>query len=258
MLHAVHGRIRVAIVDSEPNTRDRLRQWLDAAMDVEVVGAGSTDGDAVALADAVSSDLIFLGMRPPDLNGMAALEAVPRARRSAVVFVTDREEYAYRAFELQAVDYLLSPIDAARFEQAMWRARGELLSEGARFMSVVAGLRATPRPPRRLMVKSPGQVTFLDLDEIDWIESAGNYTRVHTGAVAYLTRETMGGMETRLDARFLRVHRSSIVNTNRIGQIRTDAERVWVVLKDGTEVPAGRYIVSRLAEWMSDACAAGE
>lgn len=107
----------------------------------------------------------------------------------------------------------------------------------------------------RLIVKSPGHLTFVDFDEIDWLSAAGNYVRVYAGATVHIARETMNGMGARLDARFARVHRSAIVNTHRIRRISTDrSARTWVVLKDGTEVPAGREIEEHLAGWMRDAC----
>lgn len=253
MVRAVTGRIRVALVD-EVGVREQLRHLLDSVPDVEIVGTGTTHGDALALASTAAPDLMFLGIRLPDLNGMAAFEAMPAARRSAVAFVADREEYAYRAFELQALDYLLCPLDPARVERVVSRARRELLSEG-RLARSAPGTLGAQTAQRRLLIKSPDQLTFVDLDEIDWIESAGNQVRVHAGPATYVSRVTMGAMEMRLDARFVRIHRSAMVNAMRIRGIRQDrSERVSVILKDGTVVTADGHIHDRLAEWLNHAC----
>jgi two-component system LytT family response regulator len=245
--------MRVIIVDDEPLARQRLRHLLSKADDMEIVGEGSTGHDAIALIESLAPDLVFLDIQMPDLDGLTAIAHVPAAARPQVIFVTAHDTYAHQAFDVDALDYLLKPFSVERFEEALGRARRRFSSgqgEGPQIASLLSMLRAEPKP-HRLVAKSGDNVSFIRFDEIDWIESAGNYARVHAGAEAHLIRETMKNLEVRLDQRFIRVHRSTIVNSDRIKVITADATGAqWVVLRDGTRLSAGRYIESRLKKWI--------
>lgn len=243
---------RVALVDDDPAERERLRSLLEAAPDIDIVGAGLTGDDAIALSTSVSPDVLFVAIRDPHLNALASVGALPLDRRPAVVVIAEREDYAFQAFETQAVDYLLTPFSDARFERCLARVRR---------MAGATPERGLPLPrragltTRRLIVRTPGLLTFVPLGEIDWVESAGNYVRVHAGPDTHITRESMTSVEARLDERFVRVHRGAIVNADRIRRISNDdSGHPWVVLKDGTQISAGRYIEGKLREWVNSAC----
>jgi two-component system, LytTR family, response regulator len=247
--------MRVIIVDDEPLARQRLRQLLSTAGDVQIVGEGASGLDAIALIQSLTPDLVFLDIEMPDLDGFAAMAHLPAAARPAVIFVTAHETYAHQAFEIEALDYLLKPFSPERFKGALARARRHIAgaqAEGPGIASLLSLLR-DDRRPHRLVAKSGDKVAFIRFDEIDWIESAGNYARVHAGAETHLIRETMKNLETTLDHRFIRVHRSTIVNSDRIKVITADRHGApWVVLRDGTRLSAGRYIESRLKKWMEN------
>jgi two-component system LytT family response regulator len=248
--------IRAVVVDDEPLARQRLRHLLQQAGDIQIVGEGSTGYDAIRLIETVAPNLMFLDIQMPDLDGLAALARVPAESRPQVIFVTAHDEYAPQAFEVEALDYLLKPFSVERFREALQRARRRLAAdqaEGPQIASLMSLLRTGPPRQQRLVVKSPEQVTFIKYEDIDWIESAGNYARVHVGTDAHLMRETMKNLESRLDNRFIRVHRATIVNSDRIKLISVDGDGApWVVLRDGTRLSAGRYIESRLRKWMEN------
>ena len=247
--------MRVIIVDDEPLARQRLRHLLSRAADIEIVGEGSSGLDAIALIESLAPDLVFLDIQMPDLDGLAAMAQLPASARPPVIFVTAHDTYAHQAFEVEALDYLLKPFSVERFEEALARARRRIAGaqgDAPQIASLLSILR-DGRRPHRLVAKSGDNVAFIRFDEIDWIESAGNYARVHVGAEAHLIRETMKNLEARLDHRFIRVHRSTIVNSDRIKVITADSGGApWVVLRDGTRLSAGRYIESRLKKWVEN------
>jgi two-component system LytT family response regulator len=246
--------LRVAIVDDDPAGRERLRPVLEAAPDVEIVGAGMTGDGAIALAGSVLPDILFVAVRDPRLNPLASVAALPPERRPAIIVIAEREEYAFHAFETQAIDYLLVPFSDDRLERSLARARRLLGAPPERPSGPVRSPRAG-LATRRLIVRTPGQLTFIPLAEIDWVESAGNYVRVHAGPDTHTTRESMKSVEVRLDDRFIRVHRGAIVNSDRIRRISNDESgHPWVILKDGTQISAGRYIEGMLREWVNSAC----
>jgi two-component system LytT family response regulator len=189
------------------------------------------------------------------VDGFGVIDAVGADRMPIVVFVTAYDEYALRAFEVRALDYLLKPFTRTRFQETLKHARASLERRragdlGRRLLALVHDI--TPDPPKleRLVVKSGGRVCFLRTDEIDWIEAAGNYVRLHLGPESHLFRETMTRMESRLDTRqFVRVHRSHIVNTERIKELQPwfNGESV-VVLRNGTKLPLSRGYRDRLQE----------
>jgi two-component system, LytTR family, response regulator len=247
--------IRAVIVDDEALARERLRHLLSHEQDFALVGEGATGREAITLVETLSPDLMFLDVAMPELDGVEALTAVPERQRPAVIFVTAHNGYAPKAFDLDALDYLLKPFSVERFHQALGRARRRIVegrsADDERLLALLSLWRERADRAERLVVKSCDQFTFLSLDEIDWVEASGNYVRVHVGSEAFVIRESMKGMEARLDSRFLRAHRSTIVNADRIRLITIgDDGHPCIVLRDGRCLPAGRQIETRVRNWL--------
>jgi two-component system LytT family response regulator len=248
-------KIRTLVVDDEPMARERVLSLLQQEEDVEVVGECSDGAQAVAAIQHQSPDLVFLDVQMPGVDGFGEIEAVGSERMPTVVFVTAYDEYALRAFEVHALDYLLKPFGRDRFQETLKHARASLERRragdlGRRLLALVNDIKPERPNLERLVVKSGGRVFFLRTEEIDWIEAAGNYVRLHLGEESHLFRETMNRMETRLDTRrFVRIHRSRIVNTERIKELQPwfNGEYV-VILRNGTRLPLSRGYRDRLQE----------
>ncbi len=252
--------IRVLIVDDEPLARQRLRALLRGRDEIEIVGECADGDSAVAAVRDVAPDLLFLDVQMPGLDGFGVLERVGADQAPAVIFVTAYDQYAIRAFEVHALDYLLKPFDRDRFEKALQRALAHL-QPGAngdtspKLHSLLEEVHAGRKPAERLVIKSGGRVFFLRVDEIDWIEAAGNYLRVHVGKERHLLRETMNHIENRLDAaKFLRIHRSTIVNVDRIKELQPWFHGDYVVvLRDGTQLALSRGYRQKMHELFGEA-----
>jgi two-component system, LytTR family, response regulator len=241
--------IRALIVDDEPLARRGLARHLVAEGDVEVVGECGDGASAVAAIGELAPDLVFLDVEMPEVDGFDVVRAVGAGAMPAVIFVTAFDQYAVRAFDVHALDYVLKPIDVARFRVAVARARERLARPeandlAARIAAALAdiGRAAPPTFAKRLAVKSDGRVTLVDVGDVDRIEAAGNYVEIVAAGKRHLMRETMASLEARLDPeRFVRVSRSAIVNADRVRELRPMFNGdVVVVLRDGTEVSAGR------------------
>jgi two-component system LytT family response regulator len=248
-------KIRTLVVDDEPIGRERVLSLLQHEEDVEIVGECSDGAQAIVAIQQQAPDLVFLDVQMPGATGFGVIDAVGPERMPNVIFVTAYDEYALKAFEYHALDYLLKPFNRARFQQTLKHARASLERRragdlGRRLLALVNDIK--PEAPRleRLVVKSGGRVFFLRTDDIDWIEAAGNYVRLHLGEESHLFRETMNRMETRLDARrFVRIHRSRIVNTERIKELQPwfNGEYV-VILRNGTRLTLSRGYRDRLQD----------
>ena len=240
-------KIRTLIVDDEPLARERVMSLLQQESDVEVVGECSDGGQAVSAIQQQAPDLVFLDVQMPGCDGFEVIRHIGADRMPTVVFITAYDEYALQAFEVHALDYLLKPFDKDRFQQTLRHAREALERRragdlGRRLLALVHDIKPEPRREERLVVKSGGRVFFLRTDEIDWIEAAGNYVRLHLGTESHLFRETMNRIEARLDPRrFSRIHRSRIVNTERIKELQPwfNGEYV-VILRDGQRLTLSR------------------
>ncbi len=240
--------IRTCIIDDEPLARERIRSLLAQEPDVEVVGESGDGGEAVEAIRRTRPDLVFLDVQMPVLDGFGVLETLAADVPPAVIFCTAYDQYALQAFDVHALDYLLKPFNGRRFRKAMDRARLELMKEGSspamneKLLSLLETLRNEKKAPERLVLKSSGRVSFLKVDEIDWIEAEGNYVRLHTGNSSHLLRETMKGIEAKLDPkRYIRIHRSTIVNTDRIKELQPLFHGEYaVILRDGTRLTASR------------------
>jgi two-component system LytT family response regulator len=242
--------LKVLIVDDEPPARRRLRALLRDEPDVEVIGE-CEDGDAaLAALEHESADLVFLDVQMPGKDGLDVVRALG-PRMPPVVFVTAYDRYALQAFEVHAVDYLLKPFDRQRLRRALERARTLRSAEPAfarKLLALVADLKSAASL-RRVVVKSSGSVCFVDVDEIDWIEATGHYFCLHCGPKTHVVRGTLAALEQKLDAgRFVRIHRSTIVNVERIQELRPAFHgELLVILKDGTRLDCSRNNASRLA-----------
>ena len=220
---------------------------LEQEPDVEVIGACKNGREAAPAILRDVPDLVFLDIQMPGLDGFGVIDAVGEKRMPHVIFVTAYDEHALRAFEVGALDYLLKPIDGARFSETLDRARSRIRIENLeavseRLRKMMAALRVEKHHLERLSIKSAGRIIFLSVDEIDWIEAADNYVQVHAGRESHLLHATMNGLESRLDPdKFLRIHRSAIVNVGRIKELHPMFHGEYrVVLKDGTKLTSGR------------------
>ena len=259
--------IRTLIVDDEPLGRSGISARLKGEPDIEIVGECANGRSAIESIRALSPDLLFLDVQMPGLNGFEVLAEIGVESLPVVIFVTAYDDYALRAFDVHALDYLLKPIDDERFKLALRRARTHLKQRGEsrlgqKFVTLLADLQvSTPSlkqqsPPltNRFVVKSGGRIFFVKDEEIDWVEAVGDYVRLHAGPQSHLVRETMTAMETRLDRRFLRIHRSIIVNTERIKELHPYFNGEYsVVLLDGTQLKSSRGYRERLREHFGDA-----
>jgi two-component system LytT family response regulator len=245
--------LRVVVVDDERLARQKIRTLLGRESGVEIVRECANGAEAVDAIRDERPDLVFLDVQMPGMDGFGVLRALGSGAASpAIVFVTAHEKYAVKAFEVHAIDYLLKPFDRSRFRVALDRAREQLATGAhhdcaARIAAMIREMQA-PAFVERIAVRSGGRMFFVRVDEIDWIEAADNYARIHHRKGAHLVRETMTALEATLDPRrFVRVHRRAIVNLDRIEEVRTlfHGEQV-VVLRGGVEVACGRAYRERL------------
>jgi len=243
--------MRVLIADDEPLACERLRTLLTAERDVELVGEFHDGRSAAEAIRKFAPDLVFLDVQMPEMDGFAMLESLTTP--PAVIFVTAFDQFAIRAFEVCALDYLLKPFDRERFSKALARGRAECDRRsasdlGARLQSLLTELQGRKQCIDRLVVRSGGRVLFLRVDELDWIESAGNYVKLHAGAEEYLYRETMSRMEASLDpSRFARIHRSTIVNVERVKELHPMFRGDFtVILRDGRRLTLAKAYRDRL------------
>jgi two-component system, LytTR family, response regulator len=237
-------KIRAIIVDDEPLAREGIRTFLAEEADVEVIGECAEGASAVRAVEKRRPDLLFLDVQMPRLNGFEVLEAIAPELMPLVIFTTAHDDHAIRAFEVNALDYLLKPFKQARFKTALQRAREQLAARAdggvdPRLDSLLAGLRSPRRDGLRILVKTSDHILFLKPEEIDHIEAAGNYLVLHAGKGRHIIRDTMAAMETRLGpAGFMRISRSAMVNLNQIAQVESMLApgEFCVILKSGARL----------------------
>ncbi len=251
--------IRTLIVDDEPLARRRIRRMLARHADIDVIGECANGREAVAAINEQQPALVFLDVQMPEVDGFAALGALDLYEMPLVIFVTAYDQYALRAFEVHALDYLLKPFDRRRFDIAMQRAKSRLANERSdvsqRTIALLEELRAQQSHVERMVIKAGGRAFFLKTDEIDWIEAEGKYVRLHVGRESYLVREAISQVEAQLDPkRFLRIHRSTIVNLDRVRELQPWFHNDYrVILRDGTELMLSRSCRKRLGELLGNA-----
>ncbi len=250
-----NGKVRVLVADDEPLARERLKLLLAREDWVELVAECPNGPDAIASIEKLQPDLVFLDVQMPGANGFEVIEAVGPERMPIVVFVTAFDQYALRAFDVHALDYLLKPFDRERFDQALGRARQQLERRTSgdlerRLLQLVEDLKPSAQRLERFVIKSGGRVFFVRAEEIDWIEAAGNYVKLHVGDEAHLFRETMNALEAQLDSQtFFRIHRCHIVNIERIKELQPWFNGEYVVfLKNGTRLTLSRGYREKLQE----------
>jgi two-component system LytT family response regulator len=246
-------KLKVLIVDDEPLARQSIRVLLKDDPEIELVGECGSGAEALKVIQKYPPDLLFLDIQMPLMSGFEVLEKIDAEKIPAIVFVTAFDQYAIKAFEVHALDYLLKPFDDARFEKALRQAKSQIEQReinqlSKRLVRLLEDRDAQANKTRatgylsRLMVKSASRVFFLKADEIDWIEAADYYVKLHVGRKSHLLRESMSDMEARLDPeKFLRIHRSAIVNLDRVKEMHTHFNGEYlVILHDGTELKLSR------------------
>jgi len=253
-------KIRTLIVDDEPLARERLANLLAPVEDIEIVGQCRDGDEAVTAIHDTTPDLVFLDIQMPNMSGFDVIDAVGAVGMPLVIFVTAYDQHALRAFQVRALDYLLKPFDRDRFNEALQRARKQLERDesgdiGRRLLALVKDLRRDQPRTDRLVVKSGGRLFFLRADEIDWVEAAGNYVRLHVGNSSHLLRETMTSIESRLDPeKFFRIHRCRIVNMDRIQELQPWLNGEYaVVLRTGERLTLSRGYREKLQERLGQA-----
>lgn len=244
--------VRVVIADDERLARQKVRILLDSEPNVAVVAECQDGRQTISAINCLRPDLLLLDIQMPDLDGFQVLKEIPPPELPVVIFTSAYDQYAIRAFEAHALDYLLKPFDQERLHQALERARVELLkSENRdithRLIELLSHVKsdAAAKPiegENRLVIKTKGRVVFLDLEEIDWVEAAANYVRLSAGKESYLLRETISRVSGRLNPNeFVRIHRSTIVNVRKIKElIPVNSSEYVVVLKNGKELSCSR------------------
>jgi two-component system, LytTR family, response regulator len=248
--------IRVLIVDDEPLARLGIVTRLDAYSGMSVVGEYGTGEEALANIPSLSPDLVFVDVEMPGMTGIDLLRALPKETARCLVFLTAHEEYAVDAFNVEALDYLLKPIDDARFAACIERARRmiALHRQEARFDHLYGLLAAreensqTAGPVERFPVRRGNDFTFVAASEVDWIEGLGDYAGLHAGGKTHLIREALTSLEARLNPKqFVRIHRSTIVQVDRIARVEPSVNRdALITLRDGRKLRLSRTYRSRL------------
>ncbi|MEP7326164.1 MAG: LytTR family DNA-binding domain-containing protein [Gemmatimonadota bacterium] len=244
--------LRAVIVDDEPLARERIRTLLGGYPEWAVAAECGDGLGAVAAIDREQPDLVFLDIQMPELDGFEVLEALGVETAPAIIFVTAFDEFALRAFEVSAVDYLLKPIDSARFELALSRARERLARQSRvpdlQLEQLMEFWQARQGLATRFVVREGGKISFVRVQDVDWIDAAGNYVRLHAAGRQHLVRDTMKAVEARLDpAIFVRVHRSAIVNIDRVTALEPYFHGEYVVImRDGSRLTSSRSHSERL------------
>lgn len=240
--------MRTIIADDEPLARKKLRVLLASEPDVEIVAECRTGAQAIAALKTCKPDLLMLDIRMPDMEGFQVLDSVGADELPVVIFTTAFDQYAVRAFEAHALDYLLKPFDQERLHRAIKRARSELLKAHDRAATdrildyLASSKQHGSNGDRRLVIKAAGRVVFLDFDEIDWVGAAANYVKLNVGKQSYLLRDGISHISEKLDPKqFVRIHRSTIVNVSKIKELQpVNSGEYIVVLKDGKELSCSR------------------
>jgi two-component system LytT family response regulator len=247
-------KLRTLIVDDEPLARERIKRFLGDEGEIEIIGECGNGTDAIAAIKRDSPDLVFLDIQMPEQTGFDVVRSL-NGKMPAIVFVTAYDQYALQAFDVHALDYLLKPFTRERIHRAVSRARESIESRRGgsideRLITLIADLKQEKKYLERLVVKTTGRVFFLRTDEIDWIEAAGNYVKLHVGRETHMIRETMNGIEGKLDPdKFLRIHRSTVVHIDRIKELHPMFSGDYaVILRDNTELALSRNYRERFLE----------
>ena len=242
-------KLRVLIVDDEALARSRVRKMLADEPDVELLGECANGPEAVAAIRERQPDLVFLDVQMPEVSGFDVLRTLLPRELPAVIFVTAHDRHAIEAFEVNALDYLLKPFKKERFQAALGRARRhlqrrEVATANQRLLQWLDEQKAAASTLTRLAIRTGGRTSFVRIEDVDYIEAAGNYAVIHVGKEKQILRETLTDLESKLPRqRFLRVNRSAIVNLERVKEIETATRgEHLVILKDGQRLPLTRGV----------------
>jgi two-component system LytT family response regulator len=238
------------IVDDEILARQGLRQLLQRDPEMSAIYEARDGREAVEAIKTHRPDLVFLDVQMPELDAFGVIEAVGLDAMPLMVFVTAHDEHAIRAFDINAVDYLLKPVTAARFDRALTRAKAHVNQSPGReqIMALLETIASPHRHLKRMAVRSPGKTYFVNVDEVDWIGAAENYVELHIGDASHLVHVTMNALEASLDpGMFIRIHRSIIVNIGRIQELHSAMHgEFMVLLRNGTRLQSSRTYHTQL------------
>ena len=247
--------MKTLIVDDEPLARRKIRALLSNDPEVQVVAECAGGDEAICRINELRPDLVFLDVQMPEVNGFDVLGALAPDRMPVIVFVTAYDQYCLQAFEYNALDYLLKPVDRKRFRVSLERAKARVASNKSGSLTAEAAAmlqtwKAKPPYLERIAIKSSGRILLARTDEIDWIEAQGKYVLLHLGKESHLVRDGMAALESQLDPRqFLRIHRSVIVNLDRVRELEPWFHNEYrVVLADGTRLMLSRTCKKKLAD----------
>jgi len=245
------SRLKAAIVDDEELARGYLRELLRVHPEIDIVADCANGFEAVKAIGETAPDLVFLDVQMPKLDGFEVLELIEGAHVPVVIFVTAYDQYAMRAFDAHAVDYLLKPFDAVRFERALDRARARLGERPPLPQLAIEG-RSGGERPQRIVVKDGARVHVIPIAKLDYVEAQDDYVALHSEGKSYLKQQPIASVEALLDpACFVRIHRSTIVNLERIARIEPyGKDSRLAILHDGTRLPVSRSGYARLLEAM--------
>lgn len=255
-------KIKTLIVDDEPLARQTLRDLLAVDSEIEIIGECSSGLEAVKFIRKQLPDLLFLDIQMPGMNGFEALEKIEHEQIPAIVFVTAFDRYALKAFEMHALDYLLKPFTDKRFEEALRQAKAQVelqeINKLSRSLLALLGEQAGREAASvkrksfltRFMIRSGGRVAFIKASDVDWIAADDYYIKLHVGTRSHLLRVSMNELEEKLDPKtFLRIHRSTIINFDRVKELQQNPNGEYiVVLRDGTQLKLSRRRRERLEE----------
>lgn len=251
---------KILIVDDEPLARRRIRYLLKKEENIETIEEARNGLEAVKSIKENFPDIIFLDVQMPVMDGFGVIEEIGIDKMPHIIFVTAFDKYALQAFEVNAVDYLLKPFNKTRFKKSLSKAVEYINSKKSDdFKSnlnlLIQDIRHKYKYPDRLIIKSADSYTFLKSEEIDWIESAGNYLTIHSGKENHILRDTMNNFELKLDnKRFLRIHRQTIVNIDRIKGIQYRYNgKYTVLLKNGIKLSLGQKYNDKFKKYFKDA-----
>jgi two-component system LytT family response regulator len=247
--------IRTLIVDDEKLARDKLRRLLGKESDISIVGECTCGTDTVEFINKENPELVFLDIQMPELTGFEVLQEIEPEKMPTIIFVTAYDQYALDAFNVHALDYLTKPFNQERLQTALGKARNQIenFRQGdidERLLSLLKNLRDVKEYPDRLVLKSSGRIYFVKTEDIEWIEAAGNYVKIHANQKPHMLRETMNGIEKKLSPdKFLRIHRSSLVNIDQIKELNPLFSGDYLVtLRDETEITLSRNYHDRLKQ----------
>lgn len=252
-MHSGSSKIRTLIVDDQLMARELLRRMLKNEPDIEIVGMPASGPEAVQAINELAPDLVFLDVRMPELDGFGVLAAIDPAQMPVIIFVTANDDFALRAFDVHALDYLVKPCTTDRFQTALHRARRQIHRNKSgetqrRMGALLDDIKARPKLAERLPVKSEGKIIFVRLSDIDWVEAADNYVKLHVGDETHMLRDTMASLENKLPKdRFLRISRSAMVNIEQIKELHPMFHGEYVIiLRTGARVTLTRGYRDRL------------